>query len=321
MAKMTHGPLTLIAGEALAVNRRVKLSSGEAVYAGLGEAHIGVTMAAAASGAPVSVWPSNAEGTVIVTAASSFALGATLYGAASGMVDDAASGSPQYIALEAATALNDEVEALPVPITASAVGAGSTTLVDAGAFTAETEVESALQEIYQHLVSAQKFIGIPLVQWREVGTNDIQNLAAHGGILAKDSTPILEYTNGDTDSALRLRWAADDVNAIVTQVPLPPDLNAGADLVLHIRAAMAGATNTPVISADSFFNEGDTKVEDDSAAITGATVAEYTITIAAADVPAGAQSLSIELTPGAHAADALYVYATWLEYTASILTA
>lgn len=159
------------------------------------------------------------------------------------------------------------------------------------------------------------FIPLPLANWREVGTNDIQALAAHGGVLAKDSTPILEFTNGDTDSALRLRWAATDVNAIAIQTPLPPDIDEAANVEIHILAAMSDANDTPVISADSFFMVGDTKVEDDSAAISGTTVTEYTIAVAAADVPAGAQTMSIELTPGTHGTDALYVYAIWLEYT------
>lgn len=159
------------------------------------------------------------------------------------------------------------------------------------------------------------FIPVPLTQWREVGSNDIQALENHGGILAKDSTPILEYTNGDTDSALRLRFAANDVNPIVAQTPLPPDLDTDQALEIHFRAAMAGATNSPVVSADSYFNEGDTKVEDDSAAVSGTSVAEKVITIAAADIPAGAQTLTVELTPGAHGTDALYIYATWIEYT------
>jgi len=130
----------------------------------------------------------------------------------------------------------------------------------------------------------------------------------------------LEYTNGDTDSALRLNWATSDVNPIVTEVPLPPDLDTGSDVVLHFRAAMSGATDTPTVASDAYFNEGDTKVEDVSAAVSGATYAEKTITIAAADVPAGAQTLTIELTPGAHDNSALYATAFWLEYTRSILT-
>lgn len=158
------------------------------------------------------------------------------------------------------------------------------------------------------------WIPLPLTTWREVGTNDIQNLAAHGGILAKDSTPILEYTNGDTDSALRLDWAASDSNAVVTQVALPPDLDAASAVEVHFRAAMAGTTDSPDMDLDTFFNEGDTKVED-AVNVTGTSYAEYTITIAAADVPAGAQTASLELTPAAHTTDALYVTAIWIEYT------
>ena len=156
---------------------------------------------------------------------------------------------------------------------------------------------------------------MPLVLWREIASNDIQALAAHGGILAKDSTPILEFANGDTDSAFRMHWAATVVDAIAAQIPLPPDIDVTADVVLHLRAAMEDVNDTPVINADSYFNEGDTKVSDAAAAITGATYAEYTITIAAADVPAGAQTLTVELTPAAHGTDALYISATWLEYT------
>lgn len=159
------------------------------------------------------------------------------------------------------------------------------------------------------------FVPVPLTSLREVVSNNITNAAGNGGLLASDTTPIFEFTNGDTDSALRLRWAASNSDPIVFQVPLPPDLDEAAVVEVHLRAAMGGATDTPVISADSYFNEGDTKVEDDSAAITGTTAAEYTISIAAADVPAGAQTFTCELTPGAHTTDTLLIYAVWVEYT------
>ena len=159
------------------------------------------------------------------------------------------------------------------------------------------------------------FVPVPLTSVREISSNAIPNAAANGGLLASDSTPILNTTNGDTDSAVRLAWAASNNDPIIFQVPLPPDLDEASAVEVHLRAAMAGATDTPVISADSYFNEGDTKVEDDSAAITGTSYAEYTITIAAADVPAGAQTLTCELTPGAHTTDILYMTAIWVEYT------
>lgn len=159
------------------------------------------------------------------------------------------------------------------------------------------------------------FLPVPLTSLREVFTNAITNVAGNGGVLASDTTPILQFTNGDTDSALRLAWAASNSDPLIFQVPLPPDLDGTAVVEVHFRAAMAGATDTPVISADSYFDEGDTKVEDDSAAVTGTSYAEYTITIAAADVPDTAQTMTVELTPGAHTTDILYMTAVWVEYT------
>lgn len=162
------------------------------------------------------------------------------------------------------------------------------------------------------------FIALPLADWREIASNDIQTAAdgaakGSGGILASDTTPILEYTNGDTDSAIRINWAAGNTDPIAMQVPLPPDFNTATDLELHLRAGMGGSTDTPTIALDSFFNEGDTKVEDASGSVSD-TISEVIATIAAADVPSGAQTLSVELTPGAHSTDALHVYAAWLEY-------
>lgn len=159
------------------------------------------------------------------------------------------------------------------------------------------------------------FIPVSLASVRELSSGAFINASGNGGLLASDTTPILNTTNGDTDGAWRLAWAASNVDAIGFQVPLPPDLDDASNVEIHFRAAMAATNDTPVISADSYFNEGDTKVEDDSAAVTGATYAEYTITIAAADVPSGAQTLSVELTPGAHGTDILYMTALWVEYT------
>lgn len=203
------------------------------------------------------------------------------------------------------------------------VGSGSTATievahVDAGAWTGTVNTG----DIATGAVTAAKlsttiktgFIPVPLTTVREVVSNNITNAAGNGGLLASDTTPIFEFTNGDTDSALRLRWAASNSDAIVFQVPLPPDLDDAANVEVHFRAAMAGATDTPVVSADSYFNEGDTKVEDDSTALSNS-VAEKTITIDAADVPSGAQTLTVELTPGAHTTDAMHLYAIWVEYT------
>lgn len=195
----------------------------------------------------------------------------------------------------------------------SAAHAGSAiSIADAGAFTASTTVEAALQEIYQHLLSAQKTILIPLDMVYE---SDATNMTP----LTNATGPKRDMANGDTDSGIVITWIASNIDAVIFQTPLPADLDVASDVVLHFRAKSGGATDTPVISADSYFNEGDTKLEDDAAAL-GAAYAEKTITIAAADVPAGAQTLTVELTPAAHTTDTIVLSAIWIEYTATLLT-
>ena len=119
------------------------------------------------------------------------------------------------------------------------------------------------------------FIGISLGGLREVVSNDIPNAAGQGGLPAKDTTPKLEFINGDTDSCLRLNWAAGNQDAVVLQIPLPPDLDTASDLALHCRVASGGTTNKAGFDLDSYFNEGDTKVEDacEQAAAAAATAA------------------------------------------------
>ena len=160
-----------------------------------------------------------------------------------------------------------------------------------------------------------KRINVPLASLRETASDDIINAAGIGGTLSKDSTPNLEFTNADTDSAIRLDWAAANVDPVTFQAIIPEDYDEGSNITLNVLAAMAGATDIPVLDIDSFFDTGDTKVSDATGAVTGVTVATYTATIAAADIPASAKTVSIEITPAAHGTDVLYVYALWLEYT------
>lgn len=163
---------------------------------------------------------------------------------------------------------------------------------------------------------ATGFIGIPLTALRELSSADIINAAGNGGLLAKDTTPILEKVNGATDGAMRLNWASSNVDVVSFQFAVPPDLDDTKDVLVKIRAAMQGTTDTPTITVDSWWDFGDTKVTDATEAVTGTTIATYTATIATADVPA-ANTCTINLTPGTHstASHALYVYAVWIEYT------
>lgn len=317
---MTNNPgiPTFTANGALVAHQRVKLTAASATIppqvevAGSGEQHIGITEYGVATGVLVAVKLRNHPGTVEAIAAEAIAVGATIYGAADGEVKDTSAGTAIGIAIEAATADQDIIEIIDFTIISTT--AATISIADAGGFTSETDVEAALAEIYQDLLSVQHCIPIPLMTLME---SDATNVVDY---LGKATTPILDMKNGDTDSVMTVTWADADQDAIIMQAILPPDFTPGSDLVLHVRAAMQDTNDTPVLDIDTYFNEGDTKVSDAVAAITGTAYAEYIATIAAADIPAGAQTVTIELTPAAHANDEIYVTALWLEYTRTILT-
>ena len=96
MSQYTEKIKTFTATEALEPFRRVKLTSGSGTaveYADAGEDFIGVTEASAAITADVAVRLRGTWTTFKMEAAGAVAVGASIYGAADGKVDDAASGS------------------------------------------------------------------------------------------------------------------------------------------------------------------------------------------------------------------------------------
>lgn len=109
---------TFQAAAAITLGVLVKVdSSGYAAIAGLGEQPIGVAeTAAAAAGDKISIRLLHGGGTFRAKASGAFAVGALVYGRASGLVDDISTTSAVLVgvALEAATAANDLVEVAPV---------------------------------------------------------------------------------------------------------------------------------------------------------------------------------------------------------------
>jgi len=318
MSQRTEGPVkAFTAGEALEAFRRVKLSaaSGTVVeYADAGEDYIGVTEKAAANEAPVAVRLRTAEGTVKVTAVEASAVGAVLYGGADGKVQDSSSGSAIGIALEAASGDGSiiEMEAWSLKSTTAA----TVSITDSGAFTAQTEVEAALQEVYQHLLSAQRSIMIPL-----------------GSLMLEDGTAIDTFSDGasatpgfsqESNKEVVLRWNNHATPGDVAfTVPLPEDLDESADVIIHALALMSGATDTPELTMEAYFNKADTDCAGTDDEIDGGTIlTEYLNTIANADVPASPSALTVVLHPkdGELGTDDCLLYAVWLEYTAALLT-
>jgi len=319
-----EGIRSFIANGAITAHARVKITSGtvttppQVELAGAGEQHIGVAEFAAADTAEVSIKLRTYPGSVECIAAEALAKGAVIYGGASGTVQDTSSGSAIGVALEAATALGDIIEVIDFSVLSTT--AGTVSIADAGSFTATATVEAALQEIYQDIFSIQQFLPISLNSLREATNFNVGNIAANGGLLASDTTPILSAINGATDGAQRVTWAASNNDQVIFQLPLPPNIDEAADLVLHMRIASGGTTDAVGFTVDSFFNEGDTKVVDTSETNQTTTYAEKIATIAAADVPAGSQTLTVGLTPVAHTTDTMNLTALWLEYKPVIRT-
>lgn len=210
-------------------------------------------------------------------------------------------------AVDAGATATIQVLHIPSPGTGTlAAGSIGATQLASAAVTAAKLTESL----------ATGYIPLPLQNWREVATNAIQNAAANGGLLASDTTPILERVNGATDKQLRLNWAAANVDEIVFGgIALPPDLDDASAITIHVLAAMAGATDTPILALSYFEGVGDTNAGGNTSAVTGTPVAEYSVTVAAGNVGAHPNVITVGCTPGAHTTDALYIYAAWIEYT------
>jgi hypothetical protein len=108
---------SFVAGAAIAKCLRVKLSAGKLAVAGAeehGPGTIETAVFADLDPAAVRLW--TAQGTRKVVAAGPFAVGADIYGAAGGKVDDVSNSLYIGLALEAASADGDIVEAMCMPV-------------------------------------------------------------------------------------------------------------------------------------------------------------------------------------------------------------
>lgn len=317
------------ANETLEAHRRVKVDTSattaspvKIVYADV-EDYIGVTLGSAATGEMVAVMPAGMGSTLEIECkvGSAINVGTVLYGAADGKVTDTASGTAQGVALQQTAASNTHIEVSAWNVKSTT--AATVSVADSGNIITATTVEAALAEIFTNSITIQNCIQIPLYSLREVTAGmAVANAAGNGGVLASDTTPILMPKNGATAGCQVVKWAAGNADPIAFQVVLPPNINEAANLLLKGRiACTATATDIPSITVVSYFDEAGAAVSDTMAA-SGATTAfaEVTGTIAASDVPSGAQTLTCKLTPGTHASSAWSLSALWLEYKSTVLT-
>jgi hypothetical protein len=192
-------------------------------------------------------------------------------------------------------------------------------IADTGNFTAATEVETALQEIYQHLLSAKGiFIPLSLHQFREVDANgDVGNIAANGGLLASDTTPIMRGNAAETSE---IYWAASNSDPISTQVPLPPDFNGAADVKVELWV-YSGTTDAASMVVETGW-DGGALVSDaaDDSGTKSATLHKLEVTVAAGDIPNTARLLTLELTPPAHTTDGIGLLGVAINGKRALLT-
>lgn len=326
-----NGIVTFKAGEALEGKRRVKIETGttnvppEIVYADAGEDFIGVTEYQVADGDPVAVKMNSAPGVFEIECIVDSAInpGTVLYGADHGMVSDASSGTAQGIAFE----VGADNQHIRVAIwSVKSTTAGTVSVADAGGFTSEVTAEACLMEIYQHLLSEQAFLNLPLGAWTEQDGTALADFAA-------GSFAVPGWNAGD--ECFGIRWN-DHANPdpISTSVPIPPDLDDSADVIVHIAAAKVGATvgDAVTFTIEAFNNvvgaayDADDDFGGASSAMTGdattKTVQEETLTLAATNVAAAPCVLSLTLQPtdGTLGTDDVIVLGVWLEYTRKCLT-
>lgn len=230
--------------------------------------------------------------------------------------DDAA-GDGQWI--QVGVVADDSTILALLASTSNGEGAALVGLEDAGAFTAATNLEAAVAEIYQHLKTANAHVSFPLRSAREVSSGgDVDDIAANGGVLASDTTPILR---ADANESEEVAWVADDVDIVSWQVDLPKDFDGTAPATVDVYVA-SGTTDAASFALLTSWDAA-TQVTDafDDAASKSATFHVVTATIAAADIPDAPTTVTLQLVPPAHTTNAILLKAVRMNYKRKLLTA
>ncbi len=193
---------------------------------------------------------------------------------------------------------------------------------DAGNFTSATEVEAALQELYQNAKSTKGYVDLPLSGWREVSAaGAVSDIATNGGLLASDTTPILGAEA--TSEAMAIKWAAANADIIQQCVSLPQDFDDTADVTIDLWVltdnAGGGGIEAATFSVLTSWDNGSQVTDAATDSVPAVTVHKVTATVDAGDF--GAVSfVNIQLVPGTHAADPMHLLAARLNYKRKLLT-
>lgn len=314
------GIRSFTASGAITAHARVKATAASATtppeveLAGSGEQHIGIAEFAVADEGIVSVRMRNDSGTFEAIAEEALAVGAVLYGAADGKVKDTSTGSAIGVSLEAATADGDIIEIVDFSVLSTT--AATVSIADAGTHTAETTVEGATQEIYQHVLSAQQTIPIPLgAITREDGT-----------ALTKQATTVAGYAQlSNAEIVIDIPVDCTAGESLGFSVAVPQKLDDAEDITVHVLAGKAANLDVLTLDCEVYpcgvGDTGNADIQDTAAQTITEAASELIFTCGADGVLAAPCSLSVVLAlGGTNDGDAVYIYGAWVEYQSQILT-
>ena len=163
------------------------------------------------------------------------------------------------------------------------------------------------QKLFETLMASATTVPVPLVEVFETDATNITPITNATG-------PKRDSANGDTDSGIVITWIASNSDAVIFQTNIPSHVEAGDMATVKVRIKAGGSTDTPTLAADLYINEGDTKVEYTTAAVSAA-YQELSIPIGGSNMPVNPRTLTCEITPGAHTTDTLVTSAIWVEFS------
>lgn len=175
-----------------------------------------------------------------------------------------------------------------------------------------------------HYYEFRKPVELALGDWREVtSAGAVGNIAAIGGHLASDTTPVLGVEA--TTEAWAIIWAAAGADIIQMSKTLPPDFYTKDDVELELwvltdntgGGSIEPASFTVLTSWDNAAQVTDTATD----SVPATTLHKITATIAAEDLADRPSVLNIQLVPGTHANDPTHLLGARLTYIPALRAA
>lgn len=149
----------------------------------------------------------------------------------------------------------------------------------------------------------RELLPLSLHDFRETDANaDVGAITANGGILASDTTPIMRGASGLI--AQELSWAASNSDPIVAHKSLPEDFDGREDVLVELWVN-SGTTDPASFAVATSWDGGATVSDTATDGAKSATTHKITAIISADDIPDGATSLTLLITPAAHTTNAI----------------